>query len=274
MKNVLTIAGSDSCGGAGIQADLKTFGAHGVYGMSVITSVTAQNTLGVFDAQDIRADIIGKQIDAIFQDIKVDAVKIGMVSNIESINIINEKMKLYKPANLVIDPVMISKSGFSLLKEESKAILIKKLIPLADVLTPNIPEAEAIIEEAYKEKIEIKNLEDMIYAAKRIKELGAKSVLVKGGHLKDRAVDVFYNGEEVECYEKQRVKTKNTHGTGCTLSSSIASNLALDNNKPDSIRLAKEYVTEAIEYSLNIGHGVGPTNHFYRLYKRAGLNYE
>lgn len=271
MKNVLTIAGSDSSGGAGIQADLKTFSANGVYGMSVITAVTAQNTKGVFDVQDIDADIIKAQIDAIFTDIKVDSIKIGMVSRVDTINAISEKLKEYKPINIVLDPVMISKSGYSLLKPESKKTLITKLIPLADIITPNIPEAEEILREVDAKITSIKTVEDMEKAAKEIYKFGCKNVLLKGGHMIGDAIDILYNGKEFFYFHSERIHTKNTHGTGCTLSSAIASNLALGFNVNDSVRKAKSYITKAIIHSLDIGHGVGPTNHFYELYKKAGL---
>lgn len=265
MKNLLTIAGSDSCGGAGIQADLKTFSAHGVYGMSVITAVTAQNTQGVFAVQDISPEIIGAQIEAIFEDIDVHGVKIGMVSQISTIKIIAEKLKQYKPAKVVLDPVMISKSGYDLLQPEAKEALIDELIPLATLITPNLPEAEEIT------KIKIENIEDMKKAAEIIHNMGVKYVLVKGGHLPDKAIDVLYDGDVFTFYESARIDTKNTHGTGCTLSSAIASNLGKGVDVKEAVKEAKEYITTAIENSLTIGKGVGPTNHFYNLYKNAGL---
>lgn len=271
MKKVLTIAGSDSCGGAGIQADLKAFSANGVYGMSVITAVTAQNTQGVIDVQDIDKDIINAQIDAIFTDIEVDAVKIGMVSKISTIDAISEKLKQYKPKNVVLDPVMISKSGYSLLKPESKKALITKLIPLVDIITPNIPEAEEILKEIKGKEVHIQNLEQMKDAAKEIYKLGCKNVFLKGGHMDGEATDMLYDGKKVTSFYSERIHTKNTHGTGCTLSSAIASNLALGFGIHDSLKNAKEYITIVIEHSLDIGHGVGPTNHFYELYKKAGL---
>ncbi|WP_027625872.1 bifunctional hydroxymethylpyrimidine kinase/phosphomethylpyrimidine kinase [Clostridium lundense] len=279
MKKVLTIAGSDSSGGAGVQADLKTMSAHGVFGMSVITAITAQNTQGVFAVQDIDKDIIGAQIDAIFTDIEVDAVKIGMVSKIDTIDVICEKIKQYSPKNLVVDPVMISKSGFDLLKPESKMTLVTKLLPLATVVTPNLPEAEVIVK-TYNEVLpeeerlhigEIENSADMEKVARFICKIGVKYVLIKGGHLKDDAVDILFDGERMHYFESKRINTKNTHGTGCTLSSAIASNLALGHSIEEAVKLAKEYITIAIEYSLDIGKGVGPTNHFYTLYKKAGM---
>ena len=271
MKKVLTIAGSDSCGGAGIQADLKSFSANGVYGMSVITAITAQNTMGVFAVQDLDAEIIKAQIDAIFTDIVVDAVKIGMVSKISTIDAISEKLELYKPKNIVLDPVMISKSGYSLLKPESKTALIKKLIPLAALITPNVPEAEEILSEVNSDITEHRNSRDMESAAKELYKLGCKNVLLKGGHMQGDAIDVFYDGSEIIHFTSERINTKNTHGTGCTLSSAIAANLALGFSMKDSIKNSKEYITTAIKHSLDIGHGVGPTNHFYELYKKAGI---
>lgn len=268
MKKVLTIAGSDTCGGAGIQADLKTFSAHGTYGMSVITAITVQNTQGVFDCQDITPEIIGKQIDVIFDDIEVDSVKIGMVSQIETINVIADKLEKYNPLNVVIDPVMISKHGFDLLQPQAKETLIKRLIPLAFLLTPNLPEAEAIT------GIKIDNLELMKEAARKIYEMGVKNVLVKGGHLANDATDVLFDGKEYTILKSDRINTKNTHGTGCTLSSSIAANLANGMNVKEAVNASKLYITTAIKHSLNIGKGIGPTNHFYELYKKAGLSYE
>jgi len=271
MKKVLTIAGSDSSGGAGIQADLKSFSANGVYGMSVITAITAQNTMGVFAVQDLEEEIIKAQIDAVFTDIVVDAVKIGMVSRISTIDAISEKLEQYKPKNIVLDPVMISKSGYSLLKPESKTALIKKLIPLAALITPNVPEAEEILHEVGSNITRIETVEDMEIAAKNMYKLGCKSVLLKGGHMQGEAIDVFYDGSEIIHFTSERINTKNTHGTGCTLSSAITANLALGFSMKDAIKNSKEYITIAIKHSLDIGQGVGPTNHFYELYKKAGI---
>lgn len=265
MKHVLTIAGSDSCGGAGIQADLKTFSALGTYGMSVITAVTVQNTQGVFGCQDITPDIIRGQIDAIFTDIEVSAVKVGMVSQIETIHAIADKLEEYHVKNLVIDPVMISKSGFDLMQPDAKETLIKRLIPLADVLTPNLPEAEVIT------GMKIDDLASMEAAAKMIHQMGAKNVLMKGGHLADDATDLLYDGEKCTLFHSQRFATKNTHGTGCTLSSAIAANLAKGKTIEEAVQNAKDYITVGIAHSLDIGKGVGPTHHFYGLYEKAGL---
>ena len=268
MKNVLTIAGSDSSGGAGIQADLKTFSAHGVYGMTVITAVTAQNTQGVFAVQDILPEVIGSQIDAIFDDIRVDGLKIGMVSHTDTIHIIGDRLCRYRPENIVLDPVMVSKSGYHLLQPEAKDALIKILLPLATVVTPNIPEAEVIT------GIEINSLKDMERAALLIYNMGPRNVLLKGGHLLGAATDILFDGRSYKYYEAGRIQTKNTHGTGCTLSASIAANMARGCSMEESISKAKEYITGAIENSLSIGKGVGPTHHFYKLYKEAGISDE
>lgn len=265
MKKVLTIAGSDSCGGAGIQADIKTFSALGTYGMSVITAVTVQNTQGVFGCQDISPDIIGGQIDAIFTDIEVDAVKIGMVSQIETICTIAQKLRQYQVAKAVVDPVMISKSGFHLMQPEAKDALIRELIPLAYIVTPNLPEAEVIT------GMTIQDLEAMEEAARQIYAMGAKNVLIKGGHLADDATDLLFDGHQVIKLAGSRIATKNTHGTGCTLSSAIAANLAKGYTVVEAVTNAKAYITTAIANSLSIGHGVGPTNHFYELYQKAGM---
>lgn len=265
MKNVLTIAGSDTCGGAGIQADLKTFSAHGTYGMSVITAVTVQNTQGVFGCQDISSEIIKGQMDAIFTDIEVSAVKIGMVSQIPTIHAIADKLEQYRPENIVVDPVMISKSGFDLMQPEAKDALIERLVPLAYVVTPNLPEAEVIT------GMTITTLEAMEKAAREIYKMGAKNVLIKGGHLEEEATDILFDGENMIALKSERIPTKNTHGTGCTLSSAIAANLGRGQTVEQAVRNAKSYITTAIQHSLDIGKGVGPTHHFYELYKRAGL---
>lgn len=265
MKHLLTIAGSDSSGGAGIQADLKTFAAHGTFGMSVITAVTAQNTCGVTKIQNIDPEIVEAQIAAVFEDIRVDAVKIGMVSQPVIIKTIAQCLRKYKPEIIVVDPVMISKSGFALLEPEAQETLIKELLPLATLLTPNLPEAEAI------SGMHAETKEDMLPVAKRIIELGAKAVLVKGGHLADTADDLLYDGKKELWYEGERVVSKNTHGTGCTLSSSLASNLAKGMSLEEAVRSSKAYVTEAIRYGVELGHGCGPTHHFVDLYRRAGL---
>lgn len=265
LKKALTIAGSDSSGGAGIQADLKSFAANGVYGMSVITAVTAQNTQGVRAVADIPAAVIQQQMEAVFEDIAVDAVKIGMVSQVETIAAVSGHLVQYQARNVVVDPVMVSKSGFQLLQPDAVAALIDKLLPLAMLLTPNIPEAEIIA------GMNIHTLHDMEEAAARIFQMGPRNVLLKGGHLPDAATDILFDGREYHHFPAARIPTKNTHGTGCTLSSAIAANLAKGMAIREAVRLAKEYLTVAIAHSLDIGKGVGPTHHFYDLYRKAGI---
>lgn len=262
MKTALTIAGSDSSGGAGIQADIKSMSANGVFAMSVITAITAQNTMGVFGIEDISPEMIKSQIKVIFDDIKVDAVKIGMVSKIESIKAISEALREIKDLPpVVLDPVMVSTSGYKLLSDDAKETLIKELFPLSTVITPNLPEVEEIL------RIKIEDVEDMKEAAKKLKKLGTKYVLIKGGHLKDDATDILFDGENFIYFKEQKINTNNTHGTGCTLSSAIAANLAKGMSIEEAVREAKEYITLAIKHGFKIGHGVGPTNHFYELYK-------
>lgn len=265
MKHCLTIAGSDSCGGAGIQADIKAFSANGVYGMSVITAVTAQNTQGVFDVQDISPSVIAHQIEAIMDDIVVDAIKIGMVSRPETIEIIAQTLKKYPLPPLVIDPVMISKSGYDLLQPEAKKALMETLLPMATLITPNLPEAEVIV--GYT----IDTLELMKKAAYDLHQLGCQYVLVKGGHLNDDATDVLFDGKEIHLLSQKRLSTINTHGTGCTLSSAIAANLAKGMGVKQAVEGAKAYITEAISHGFALGKGVGPVHHFYRLYQDAGV---
>ncbi|MBU5590211.1 bifunctional hydroxymethylpyrimidine kinase/phosphomethylpyrimidine kinase [Clostridium sp. MSJ-4] len=263
MKKVLSIAGSDCSGGAGIQADLKTFSAHGVFGMSVIAAVVAENTSRVIDIQDVTPDMIQKQIDAVFEDIDVDAVKVGMLSTPSSMKAVAEKFRQYKPKNIVIDPVMYAKNGCPLMNPNAVDTLIKVVIPWADVLTPNIPETEKI------SGMKILSISDMETAAKKIHEMGCKNVVVKGGHAVGNAIDVLYDGQEFYHYETHRIRTKNTHGTGCTFSSAIASNLALGLSISQAVELAKQYVTTAIEHALDIGKGNGPTHHFYDMYRNG-----
>lgn len=267
MKKVLSIAGSDCSGGAGIQADLKTFSAHGVFGMSVIVSVVAENTSRVIDIQNVTPDMIEKQIDAVFEDIEVDAVKIGMLSTPECMKAVAAKVKQYQPENVVIDPVMYAKNGCPLMEPTAVSTLIETIIPLADVLTPNIPEAEKIAD------MQISTVSDMETAARKIHSMGCKSVVVKGGHHIGNAVDVLFDGKNFYHFETARIDTKNTHGTGCTFSSAIASQLAKGKSVPDAVKAAKTYVTMAIEHSLAIGKGCGPTHHFYELYQH-GLSEE
>lgn len=266
MRVALTIAGSDSSGGAGIQADLKTFQAHGVFGMSAVTAVTVQNTQKVYDIQEIQPKIVHDQIICLFDDIEIHAVKIGMVSSIELIQAITKALKAVKPPAIVLDPVMISKSGYRLLNQDAQDALTQYLFPLAEVVTPNIYEAEALIGK------KIAGVDDMKSAAIDILKLGSNKVVVKGGHLEeDRATDILYDGQEFKALESQRVETKNTHGTGCTFSSAIAANIALGKEFFEAVTLAKAYITGAIEHSLSIGKGHGPTHHFYDLYAKAGI---
>ena len=265
MKTILTIAGSDCSGGACIQADLKTFSAHGLFGMSVVVSVVAENTKEVISVENISQKVIEDQMDAVFNDIFPEAVKIGMLSTPEVMKSVALKLKQYKPKNIVIDPVMYAKNGFPLMDRKNIEALIENIIPLADLLTPNIPEAEEIT------KSKIKTKEDMEKAAIEISKMGCKSVLIKGGHLEGDALDILYTNNKFYYFNNKRINTKNTHGTGCTLSSAIASNLALGDDISDAVKKGKDYVTLAIENSLNLGSGNGPTNHFYALYKKAGM---
>ncbi|WP_122627919.1 bifunctional hydroxymethylpyrimidine kinase/phosphomethylpyrimidine kinase [Lucifera butyrica] len=265
MKKALTIAGSDSSGGAGIQADLKAFSAHGVYGMSVITAVTAQNTQGVFAVQDMETAIIDEQMKAIFEDIEVDAVKIGMVSRSETIRAIAGGLTRYKARNIVIDPVMISKSGYHLLRPDAVKALLTCLLPLATVVTPNLPEAAEMTGKS------VNSLKDMEKAAAAIFQMGPRYVLLKGGHREGDATDILFDGETCYYLRSPRIAALNTHGTGCTLSAAIAANLARGYIVQEAVSRAKEYITTAIEHALSIGKGVGPTHHFYTLYKKAGM---
>ena len=259
MKKVLTIAGSDCSGGAGIQADIKTMTAHKVYAMSVITALTAQNTTGVYGVLDAGADFVGQQMDCVFKDIFPDAVKIGMVSNIETIQVIAAKLKEYNAKNIVVDPVMVSTSGCALMQPDAMDTLISVLLPMGDIITPNIPEAEKLC------GFEIKNVDDMKKAAEVIGKNLSGSVLIKGGHLTETADDLLYHDGEFLWYRGERVNNPNTHGTGCTLSSAIASNLAKGYDMENSIRKAKEYLTDALKAGLDLGRGDGPLMHNYVL---------
>lgn len=259
MKKVLTIAGSDSGGGAGIQADLKTFSAFGVFGMSVITAITAQNTVGVQGIQEVPAEFVGRQIDSVMQDIGAGSVKIGMLANERVIEVVADRIKKYKMKLVVLDPVMVAKSGDRLIHKNSQEALIKKLFPLAYLITPNLYEAEVIT------GLQIKNVEEMIEVAKMMLKMGPKNVLVKGGHLSGEkdAIDVLVNEKNIHEFVSRRIKTKNTHGTGCTYSSAIAASLAKGHSLKIAVKLAKKYIDSAIKnaQSLQIGHGHGPLNH-------------
>lgn len=259
IKKVLTIAGSDCSGGAGIQADIKTITAHKMYAMSAITALTAQNTTGVYGILDAEPEFIGKQIDLIFEDIRPDAVKIGMVSNSKTIEIIVDKLIQYKAENIVIDPVMVSTSGSELLSYEAREFLITKLLPIGNIITPNIPEAQVIC------GFEIKDEEDMIRAAESINQKIKGATLIKGGHLENDAIDLLFDNGQEYWLKAERVNTNNTHGTGCTLSSAIACNLANGLSLYESIEKAKGYLTGALKSGLNLGKGSGPLEHTYWL---------
>lgn len=264
MKTALTIAGSDSGGGAGIQADLKTFSALGVFGMSAITAITAQNTIEVRSVQLVDVNVIKDQISAVFEDIGADAVKIGMLATPDIIQTVAEGLKNYEPKHIVLDPVMVSKGGHRLLEETAINALKAVLFPLASLVTPNIPEAQVLA------NMKINNEPDMYEACRIIKELGPNAVLIKGGHLAGDPNDLFYDGESFQLFKGKRVETKNVHGTGCTLSSAIAAFLAKGKDMRTAIDEAKVYITEAIANSLEIGGGHGPAHHFFDLYTRAG----
>lgn len=256
-KKLLTIAGSDCSGGAGIQADIKTFSALGAYAMSVVCCITAQNTTGVFGVHDIPPNMVRAQIDAVFEDIQVDGVKIGMVSNKEIIDVIADRLSCYKPKIVVLDPVMVSTSGSRLLNEDAIESMITKLLPIATVVTPNIPEAEVIAGIPVGEDDEA--LQNALY------EIGGmcENVLIKGGHREKEPIDTLLYEGEIYQFRAQRVKTKNTHGTGCTLSSAITAFLALGDTLDMAVVHAKDYVTHALENSYPVGHGHGPVNHFW-----------
>jgi hydroxymethylpyrimidine/phosphomethylpyrimidine kinase len=255
MNTALSIAGSDSSGGAGIQADIKTMIANGVYAMTAITALTAQNTTGVAAIQNATPDFLGKQLDCIFTDIFPDAVKIGMVSDKELISVIAEKLKHYGAKHIVLDPVMVATSGAKLIADDAIAALTEQLIPLAEVITPNIPEAEIL------SGMSITNPDEMITAAKTISEKYHCSVLLKGGHQTNDANDLLYQDGEYEWFYGKRVDNPNTHGTGCTLSSAITSNLAKGMTLSDSVKKAKSYLSGALLAMLNLGKGSGPMDH-------------
>jgi hydroxymethylpyrimidine/phosphomethylpyrimidine kinase len=260
---ILTIAGSDSGGGAGIQADLKTITALGGFGMSVITALTAQNTLGVDAIHDVPPAFVAAQFDAVATDIGIDAAKTGMLHTAEIIRVVAGKIRQYGVAKLVVDPVMVAKGGRSLIREEAKKNLVAELIPLAFVLTPNIPEAEVL------SGIRIASLADMRKAAEIIHGLGARHVVVKGGHLPGNAVDLLYNGEEFVELSAPRIVTEDTHGTGCTYSAAIAAGLAFGKDVAEAVKGAKRYITLAVRHAWRLGGGHGPTNHLAPLFARG-----
>lgn len=259
MRKVLSIAGSDCSGGAGIQADLKTITVHKLYGMSVITALTAQNTTGVSGIYEVSPEFVKQQLDMVFTDIYPDAVKIGMVSNPSVIEVIADKLLEYHAKNIVLDPVMISTSGSRLMKEEAVQVLIHKLLPLADIITPNLSEAEVL------SGITIVTDEDTELAARIVGESYYGNILIKGGHRKDKSDDLLYAGGKIHWFPQKHIDNPNTHGTGCTLSSAIACNLAEGRSIVESISAAKEYITGALKDDLNIGIGSGPLNHCWNL---------
>ena len=259
MRTALSIAGSDSCGGAGIQADIKTMTMNGVYAMSAITALTAQNTTGVTAILEATPEFLRQQIDAVFEDIYPDAVKIGMVSSAELIQVIAERLQYYRAKNIVVDPVMVATSGSALMKTDAVDTLIKELLPIASLVTPNIPEAEIM------SGISIQNKEDMLLAVKQIGDLYGCAVLLKGGHSINDANDLLYADSEIRWFEGKRIDNPNTHGTGCTLSSAIAANLAKGFNISDSVQRAKDYISEALAFMLDLGKGSGPMNHAFSL---------
>jgi hydroxymethylpyrimidine/phosphomethylpyrimidine kinase len=262
MKQVVTIAGSDSGGGAGIQADLKSFHANGVFGCTVITAITAQNTLAVTQAYDLPAEIINAQIDAVFEDFEIAAVKTGMLSSTVIVDTVANKLEQWNPSNIVVDPVMISKSRFLLLQPDAVEKVKQRMFPLATVVTPNIYEAEHLT------GLSIQSLDQAKEAAKHLMELGCGAVLIKGGHLEsNQATDVLYDGAEIHVFSEERIDTENTHGTGCTYASAIAAHLAHDRSLVDAVAHAKRYITGAIHHSPDIGHGQGPLDHFFFIEK-------
>lgn len=259
MRTTLSIAGSDCSGGAGIQADLKTMTMNGVYGMSAITALTAQNTTGVSAILEVTPEFLGQQLDAVFEDIRPDAVKIGMVSSGELIRVIAEKLKYFKAENIIVDPVMVATSGSRLMQTDAVVTLTKELLPIATLVTPNIPEAEVLSE------MSIQSNEDMIAAAELIHKKYTCAVLLKGGHHLNDANDLLYTNGTFRWFEGKRINNPNTHGTGCTLSSAIASNLAKGYSLEDSVRRAKDYISGALAAMLDLGAGSGPMNHAFDL---------
>ena len=259
MKTALSIAGSDSCGGAGIQADIKTMTLNGVYAMSAVTALTAQNTTGVSAILEADADFLEKEINAVFEDIFPDAVKIGMVSSSALIEVIAQRLKFYQAENIVVDPVMVATSGARLINDSAINTLKEKLLPIADVITPNIPETEVL------SGMKISDKDDMEKAAVSIGEKFKCAVLVKGGHSINDADDILYSNGKITYFKGKRIDNPNTHGTGCTLSSAIAANLAKGYSLEKSVERAKEYISGALAAMLDLGKGSGPMNHAFDL---------
>ena len=256
IKKILTCAGSDPCGGAGIQADIKTISAHGHFAMSALTAITAQNTMGVSLAQAVSPEMMKAQLDAVFSDIFPDAVKTGMLMNGNNTEIIADILSYYNANNIVCDTVIMSTSGRQLIDSEGLQVFIKKLMPIADIITPNIPEAEMLC------GMKIRSAEDMEKAAKLLSDNTKGGVLIKGGHLEEKALDILLYMGKYYYFESPRINNPNTHGTGCTLSSAIACGLAEGKSVPDAVENAKKYITKVISAGLDIGHGCGPMWHF------------
>lgn len=264
IPRALTVAGSDSGGGAGIQADLKTFALLGVWGMSAVTAITVQNSKGVTGVSEVPPDVVAAQIEAVVTDIGVDAAKTGMLSSAEIIEAVAEKLEALGVPNLVVDPVFVSKHGDPLLREDAVEALRKRIVPLATVVTPNLPESAGLA------GFDVETRADMERAARAILDLGAHSVLVKGGHLEDSSSDdLFADGERTEWLVGERLSSRNTHGTGCVLSSSIAAYLARGEPLLEAVRKGKDFVTDAIRHSLALGDGIGPVNPGWRLLEPA-----
>ncbi len=259
MKTALTIAGSDTSGGAGIQADLKTMTMNGVFAMSALTALTAQNTVGVQGIFEVTPEFLGMQIDSVFTDIRPDAVKVGMVSSVELISVIAEKLTAYQAENIVVDPVMVATSGAKLISDDAVSALKEKLLPLAAVVTPNIPEAEVL------SGMKIESPEDMVKAAEKISKDYHCAVLCKGGHSMNDANDLLYHDGTYQWFNGKRIDNPNTHGTGCTLSSAIAANLAKGHDLATAVERAKEYISGALAAMLDLGAGSGPMNHAFDL---------
>ena len=273
MKNVLSIAGSDCSAGAGIQADLKTFVANGVYGMTVITSLTAQNPQKVKMLEDVSIEMLEKQIEVIFDVMEVSAVKIGMLNSKENGEVIYEKLLKYKVKNIVLDPVMIATSGNSLIKDETKDFLVNKLFKIVDIITPNLDETKEIVKIILNnENIEnIDSIEKMKNYGKVIADFTKKWVLIKGGHLSNSAVDILMNKDEIYILEEEKISSNNTHGTGCSLSSAIAANLAKDYSMLDSVKKAKNFVLYSIKNSIDFGEIAGTVNQMGEIYKNIDI---
>ncbi len=266
MKKIykaLTIAGSDSGAGAGIQGDLKTFAAHGVYGTCAVTAITAQNTMGITRIVELAPDLVSAQIEAVMEDMGTDALKTGMLANSGIIEVVAEKIRQYGLQNVVVDPVMVAKGGNPLLRKEAVVALRSLLIPLATVVTPNLPEAERLT------GVRIGKLREIEKAAEKILAMGAKSVIIKGGHRRGPATDIFYDGTRFTALKAARVHTRHTHGTGCAFSAAIAARLAKGDKLEQAVIEAKKYITQAIRKGYAVGSGQSPVHHFFRLWKKS-----